>query len=251
MNGADRAVGVAAGPRLVQNFRGSRAVIVSAPADAAGVLAATLSRLGLAVERAAHPDDLPALSPEHDVVLVDGDLALAPNAGLAALPTPVVGLVGVGAPGRLRLLLQLGATAFLHKPVHAASVYSALFLAVNEHRRRRHLASLVQEHERRRRGRRHVTKAVLRLMGEHGLDDDAAYEALRRASMKARRGVEEFCEALVAGADPAASILEGVRDDARLLGGRGVRLDARPDLGRDGPSRDAGPGGRPDQTRRA
>lgn len=192
-------------PRLIQNFSGAQALLIAPPSTATDVLASTLMKLGLTVASVVPAGeapwlDLERLDPEHHIVVVDGDLPLP---GLAASavpdlpPVPVVGLVGVEAPSRLKGLLQLGATGLLRKPIHGASVYAALFLAVNEHNRRRLLEERIARHEERRRGRRHVVKAILRLMQEYGLDDDAAYEALRRDAMRARQPLEAYCEALV------------------------------------------------------
>lgn len=192
-------------PRLIQNFSGAQALLIAPPSTATDVLASTLMKLGLTVASVVPAGEAPwldfdSLDPEHHIVVVDGDLPLP---GLAASavpdlpPVPVVGLVGVEAPSRLKGLLQLGATGLLRKPIHGASVYAALFLAVNEHNRRRLLEERIARHEERRRGRRHVVKAILRLMQEHGLDDDAAYEALRRDAMRARQPLEAYCEALV------------------------------------------------------
>ena len=184
-------------PRLIQNFSGAQALLIAPQSTATDVLASTLMKLGLTVASVVPAGEAPwldfeILDPEHHIVIVDGDLPLP---GLAASavpdlpPVPVVGLVGVEAPSRLKGLLQLGATG--------ASVYAALFLAVNEHNRRRLLEERLARHEERRRGRRHVVKAILRLMQEHGLDDDAAYETLRRDAMRARQPLEAYCEALV------------------------------------------------------
>jgi hypothetical protein len=171
-------------PRLIQNFSGAQALLIAPPGTATEVLAGTLMKLGLTVAS----------------IVPAGE---APWPGIAASavsdlpPVPVVGLVGVEAPSRLKGLLQLGATGLLRKPIHGASVYAALFLAVNEHNRRRVLEERLARHEERRRGRRHVVKAILRLMQEYGLDDDAAYEVLRRDAMRARQPLETYCEALV------------------------------------------------------
>lgn len=194
-------------PRLIQNFSGMQALLIAPPGTQTDVLAATLMKLGLTVASVL-PDgeapwlDLGGLDPDRHVVIADGDLPLP---GLSAStvsdlpPIPVLGLVGVEAPSRLRALVQLGATGLLRKPIHGASVYSALFLAVNEHNRRRVLEDRLARHDERRRGRRYVVKAILRIMQEHGLDDDAAFEQLRRDAMRARQPLEAYCEAFVTG----------------------------------------------------
>lgn len=193
-------------PRLVQNFRDSRAFVVADPCAQLDTLETTLGRLGLAVHRlqaseAAGP--FAALHEDRDILLVDGDLAdpvAVPMCGASGLPqAPVIGLIGIEAPGRLRTIMGLGATALLRKPVHSAAVYSALYLGVNEHRRRREMDLRIARQEMRLQGRRYVIRAAIQLAVRHGLDDDRAYAVLRRESMRARQSLEAYCASLVDG----------------------------------------------------
>lgn len=190
--------------RLQQNFRGCRAHIIAHPSTALDVLAATLHQLGVEVRQGLGEHsrfDPGAVTAERDIVFVDGDLEAPvdmPLAGPGRLPpAPVVGLVGVEAPSRLKTLVHAGATAFLRKPVHGAAVYSALFMGVNEFLRRRDLEARLEDHEQRRRGRRYVVKAILLVMQRTGVDDDAAYSILRRGCMKSRMSLEDYCRSFV------------------------------------------------------
>ncbi|MBO0904794.1 ANTAR domain-containing response regulator [Jiella sonneratiae] len=194
--------------RFVQNFSHRRAILVSNDDRAIATLTATLGRLGLTVSHRPTKDEAADLSQEplqaaEVVLFVDGDLARAPvlplSDGSGPMPrVPVVGLVGVEAPSRLRALMQTGATAFLAKPVYAGSVFSALYLAVNEHAAKADQLAAIGAHETRRRQRRFVIKAVLKLMRERGLDDDdAAFAILRRESMQARLSIEAYCQFVV------------------------------------------------------
>ncbi|MBB3996667.1 ANTAR domain-containing response regulator [Aureimonas pseudogalii] len=190
--------------RFVQNFSQRRALIASADARAIEALSVTLGKLGLLVEPLGAEGaqaPLADLDAARDVLFLDGDLhapPIVPTGPTAELPlVPLVGLVGVEAPSRLRALMLAGATAFLPKPVYGGSVYSALYLAVNEHARKAALGSAVEELEQRRRQRRYVVKAILIVIAEAGLDDEAAFQSLRRAAMRARLGLEAYCEQLV------------------------------------------------------
>jgi AmiR/NasT family two-component response regulator len=214
--------------RLIQNLRGGRALIVAEQDAATAALVATLGRLGITplhVQSSAEELDPARLDPERDILMVDGDLGAGltwPLSPLAQLPpAPVVGLVGIEAPSQLRQLMALGATAFLRKPVHHGSIYSALFLCVNEYQRRISLERQLQELQHRRGKRRFVIKAVLDIMHRRGSDDDTAYDLLRRESMRARQSLEDYCEAYVLQsaatkgdkAEPAASPGGGGSDD--------------------------------------
>ncbi len=190
-------------PRLLQNFNGGRAVIVTANRSAVEALEITLAKLGVSAEFRAVAEprmeiDVAGLNPERDILFLDGDLdiAIAGDASEAGRPpqVPVIGLVGVEAPSRLKNLINLGATAFLRKPVHGAAVYTALFLGINQFLLRTDMNARLEDMERRRRGRRSVIKAIVSLMADAGIDDDAAYDRLRRESMRLRRGLEDHCE---------------------------------------------------------
>jgi AmiR/NasT family two-component response regulator len=193
-------------PRLVQNFSGSRAIICVGECSSLETLVRTLAKLGLAVEQRGLTErpiasTCASFNPERDILFIDGDTDVGatwsvPLPGLLP-PVPVIALVGHEAPSRLKALMQCGATAFLRKPVHGAGVYSALFVGVNEHRHRRDLEARLFEHESRRRSRRALIKAIVHLVRHEGLDDDTAYEFLRKESMKSRQSVEAFCEAFV------------------------------------------------------
>lgn len=192
--------------RLVQNFSHRRAVVVSNDERVGNTLASTLGRLGLIVDMRPGIHEAVDLSNEplswsDDVIFVDADLPLVPHvpwSSIGEMPlAPVIGLVGVEAPSRLKALIQVGATAFLYKPVYAGSVFSTLYLAVNEYARKAELCNAIEAHEGRRRQRRFVIKAVVQLMSEQKLDDDAAFALLRKRSMQTRLSIEAYCQYVV------------------------------------------------------
>jgi AmiR/NasT family two-component response regulator len=189
--------------RLLQNFKGGRALVVTRQAGSEGALGTTLAKLGVTCE---YPEivggraqiDIAALLPERDILFVDGDLegavAIEVNPVSKLPPVPVIGLVGVEAPSRLKALVNLGATSFLRKPVHGGAVYTSLFMGINQFLLRSDMYERLQSLESRRRGRRAVIRAVVLLMQDTGLNDDDAYSQLRRESMRARQSLELYCE---------------------------------------------------------
>jgi AmiR/NasT family two-component response regulator len=192
--------------RLLQNFRGTRAIVVTDRAASVDVLTTTLCRLGVNIDpldiiESIAAIDLATLQPERDFIFIDGDIndgAVLPLSAIGRLPpAPIIGLLGVSAPSRLKALMRAGATSFLRKPIHAAAVYPALFVGVNEYHRHRHLEALLEDQNRRRRGRRDVVKAIVRTMSDYDIDDDEAYDLLRRRCMKTRQTMEDFCRDLV------------------------------------------------------
>lgn len=190
-------------PRLLQNFRGGRALIVTARCGAETVLETTLAKLGVTseyppiVEGKAQIDPA-TLQAERDILFIDGDLegavAIEVDPASRLPPVPVIGLVGVEAPSRLKALVNLGATSFLRKPVHGGAVYTSLFLGINQFLLRSEMQERIQDLELRRRGRRAVVRSIILLMQQDGLDEDGAYSQLRRESMRARLSLELYCD---------------------------------------------------------
>jgi AmiR/NasT family two-component response regulator len=192
--------------RLLQNFKGGRAMVVTKHAGSETTLETTLAKLGVVTEYCEIVGgraqiDINGLQPERDILFVDGDLegAVAIEVDpVSRLPqVPVIGLVGVEAPSRLKALVNLGATSFLRKPVHGGAVYTSLFMGINQFLLRSEMHERLQDLEARRRGRRAVLRAVIWLMGENRVDEDTAYSQLRRESMRARQNLELYCEELL------------------------------------------------------
>jgi AmiR/NasT family two-component response regulator len=186
----------AAGP--IQSFRGLGALVLHDADRNRAVLERTLTQLGLCVtllEPAIEtvPD---ALLKEAGILFVDADLGALPPLSEARTP-PIVAVIGHETPSRLLRVVEIAASAFLVKPVRAQGVFSAIFVAVNGHRRlaglQAQLATMASRHA----ARRHVIKAVLTLMQRHGIDDDEAFRMLRRESMARRITVEEFSQQLI------------------------------------------------------
>ncbi|UYO51221.1 ANTAR domain-containing protein [Rhodopseudomonas palustris] len=192
--------------RPVQNFKGGRALLVMERTGREGALEPTLAKLGVSCEALQIVDgraqlDMASLQPDRDMLFVDGDLdgvlAIELNPLSHLPPVPVIGLVGVEAPSRLKALVNLGATAFLRKPVHGGAVYSALFMGINQFLLRGGMQERLQTLEERRRGRRAVLRAVVQRMRDSGLDEDGAYDQIRRESMRVRQSLESYCEDLL------------------------------------------------------
>ena len=244
--------------RLIQNFWQSRALLWAGADFKAEALERTLAKLGVSMVRVDHVDGA-TLDHNRDIVFLDADQVINPASLLmvgSSLPAaPVVGIVGVEAPSRLRLLAEAGGTAILRKPIQASAVYSALFLCVNNYRRMRAMERRIAEHARKRHGRRFVVKAIVALVQAHGIGDEEAYARLRRESMRRRSGIEEFCESLFqAGGDLAGDWAKGSaasrQSSQEREEGNALSEDTE-DGGADVDGPAGGAGGRPHQARRA
>jgi hypothetical protein len=185
-------------PAPIQSFRGLGALVLCEADRNRAVLERTLEQLGLGVTLLEPTIETvpPTLLKDAGILFVDADLGALPPLPEALTP-PLVAVIGHETPSRLLRVVEIAAGAFLVKPVRAQGVFSAIFVAVNGHRRlsglQARLAALSSRHA----ARRHVIKAVIALMQRHRIDDDEAFRMLRRESMARRITVEEFSQQLV------------------------------------------------------
>jgi response regulator NasT len=198
--------------RPVQNFRGLHALILHAADQNRTVLERTLARLGLTLQPLDPVTVEPAaqdLATDADIVFVDADSWSFAQPPCTPGRVPLVSMIGHETPSRLQRAFDMCPSAFLLKPVRPHGVFTSVFFAVNEHRRRRELEaerrSLCERHG----ARRFVTKAVLILMEQYRTDDEEAFRRLRKLSMAQRKTIEEL----------SRQIVERAREPARLRSG--------------------------------
>jgi len=195
--------------RLVQSFRGLRAVLLQTGDSDRNLLADTLVRLGLKVSAVNFSDgeetSLEVLG-NADIFFFDADIADCTSFLRNLTPAaPIVAIIGLETPTTLQRAFELGPAAVLYKPLRSSGIYSALFFATNEHRRRADLLDRLRILEERHNARRFVQKAILRLMDRHKCDDEEAFKLLRRESMRQRITVEELSMRVLAATPPRAA----------------------------------------------
>ena len=204
--------------RPVQNFRGMHALVLHAADQNRTVLERTLARLGLTLQ----PLDPATVEPTGQYLAEDADIVFvdADNWSLAQPPctpgrVPLVSMIGHETPSRLQRAFDMRPTAFLLKPVRPHGVFTSVFFAVNEHRRRleldAELRSLCERHS----ARRFVTKAVLILMEQYRTDDEEAFRRLRKLSMAQRKTIEELSRQIVARARQQPPLRTGLEQGSR------------------------------------
>lgn len=176
--------------RITTNFRGLRALALHAEGETRDTLASILERLGL-VALTRNPTIDCADLPNCDLVLFDADEEIDANL-LDDLGErhPMIALIGNEAPSRLVRVVRFGCNSHVLKPIRNTGVYSAILLAINGHARQRQTERDLAAFRQRLAGRRTVMKAVLKQMRLCGIDEDAAYEMLRRRAMERRVSIE-------------------------------------------------------------
>lgn len=178
--------------RITTNFRGLRALVLHPEGPTRDRLAAILERLGLGVSAQEIATLAQGAPPPCDLVLFDADEEIeAPLLDGLSRGLPTIALIGNEAPSRLARVVRFRCNSHILKPIRNTGVYSAVVLAINDHDRQRQTERDLAALRQRLAGRRVVMKAVLHRMETAGMDEDAAYEHLRRRAMELRVPIEE------------------------------------------------------------
>jgi two-component system, response regulator / RNA-binding antiterminator len=202
--------------RVRTNFRGLRALVLPCEERNREILSHTLARLGFEVEVEGN-----ATGGDWDVVIFDADQPVDPALACAAVRMPAIALVGVEAPSRLARIVRQRCCGYLLKPIRTTGIFTALVVAFNEFAQRQREAAERNALAARLAGRRTVTKAVIRLMGEEQIDDDEAFRRLRGESMRRRLPVEARARELLERPVETARALE--KDALRVTNGGGSK----------------------------
>lgn len=193
--------------RIKSNFRGYRAFLVGLDDANAEHLAVILTRLGLLVEVADLKAPSAGSAKSSAVVFFDADEEpetprIPENCGALAS----IAVIGNEAPSRLARVVSCGCDSHIVKPIRSTGVYTALVLAVNGRDRVLRAEAEAQLLQQRLAARRVVTKAVVALVQQMNLDDQQAYEYLRKEAMDRRISIEQMARdyLLASGAAPGS-----------------------------------------------
>lgn len=181
----------------IQELGGAHAIILHREHATVRNLSRQLGAIGLRITTCWPVLDASALGA--DFVFFDADMGHDEQFPWVSgqSPMPMIALIGSEAPGRIDWALSAGAEAQLLKPIGDGGVYSALLIARAAYEARKALLGDVESLRRRLSERQTVVRAVNFLMVS-GVDEDAAYDRLRRMAMDWRISFEDAAQRVVA-----------------------------------------------------
>ena len=188
--------------RLIQNFRGVNALVIHAEDRNRTILTETLTRLGLKIH-VSDPSDAAAIARQtrrgRDRRLrYRHDRRCGARISKRAHHGAHYRNRWARSSGPITTCLRARAVGSSPQAAASAGIYSALFFATNEHHRRHEIVQKIQLLEGRHRSRRFVTRAIVHLMRDRGIDDEEAFRLLRKESMRRRLTIEEYAVHLAA-----------------------------------------------------
>lgn len=186
--------------RIVTNFRGQRALLLTDNARERDILEVILSRLGVEIRIGEAEGLSTTLTNDCSIIFIDADNLGSPAWSLDTRPAvPIIALLGSEAPSRLSRMISFGCDSSIVKPIKNVGVYSALVLATHRWSEQRKLQDDISSLQRRVDSRRSVMQAILHHMKTKGVGEDEAYRLLRLEAMNSRKPIEEIAERICSG----------------------------------------------------
>ena len=121
----------------------------------------------------------------------------------------VIGVVGYENPSILQLVLEIGAHAVIERPIRPFGLLTQLAIARSLWLSQQDAGLRVLKLERKLAGIKKIERARLILMASQGLDEEQAYQIIRRQAMSKRVGMDEVAAAII---NAQALLKNGNRD---------------------------------------
>ncbi|MFY1664074.1 ANTAR domain-containing response regulator [Pseudomonas sp. Pseu.R1] len=175
------------------NLRDHRVLILHKQDRDYEVLSGQLVRLGLNIIVPIEGQDVPWS--DVDVCFFDANQAHKNTFPWAdgEPQVPLIAMFSAETPERIHWSLTQRVCAFLVKPVRSSGTFLALQQAIYEFSARKLASAELDTLQERVKAKRIVVKAVVKLMAQANIDEDDAYDQLRKLSMTHQLSMEEMC----------------------------------------------------------
>lgn len=116
---------------------------------------------------------------------------------IEGVPPTLIGIVSYENPSTLQIVLEIGALAVIGRPVRPFGLLTNLTIARSHWLENAEHARHVRKLERKLAGIRKIQKAKSILMDLQGLEEDAAYQTIRKQAMAKRVSMDEIATAII------------------------------------------------------
>lgn len=190
-----------AGEALLRELRRLQILVIHPSDPERSELVAQLKRIGCKV-RVEWP------MPSSIGAEIDTVFCLVEDASVGTLPwvrprppIPVVAIIQFEHPTVIRSLIEIGVTGFVGKPIRTFGVLTALIMARSIYRYERNQSAKIAKLKESLKSRRVIEKAVRTLCRANDIDEDEAYELIRRQATSKRLSMGVISESIINASD--------------------------------------------------
>jgi len=199
---------------LVNQIRDLNVLVIHQRDTYADELVQQINRIGCNVE---YLHSIPSMLPETtDVVLAEIDdgtpieILLAPTKNRLKR-IAVIGILAYENPSILDKLIKIDADAAITKPLRASGVMSTIFMAHKSKLQKQEYLTQLSKLKNKLDGVQRINQAKFVLMRLHSIDENKAYDNLRRQAMSKRTSILEIATAII----NADGILNDISDNKK------------------------------------
>lgn len=186
--------------QLLRNLKGLRIQVIHAPDTDGKALVDHLHRIGCNCETTWPLPD--AISQNADVVLISIEpehrqeiMKLFDEA--RQISTTLIAVASYEDPGTLQIILECGALAVIERPIRPFGLLTNLTIARSLWTERQEFRKRIRKLERKLAGNNRITKAKNILMETQKLDEQEAYENIRRQAMAKRISMDDLAGSII------------------------------------------------------
>ncbi|SFU19057.1 Two-component response regulator, AmiR/NasT family, consists of REC and RNA-binding antiterminator (ANTAR) domains [Mesorhizobium sp. YR577] len=186
--------------QLLRNLKGLRIQVFHAPDSDGKALVDHLHRIGCNCETTWPLPD--AISPNADVVLISIEpehrqkiLKLFNEA--QQISSTLIAVASYEDPGTLQIILECGALAIIERPIRPFGLLTNLTIARSLWMERQDFRKRIRKLERKLAGNNRIIKAKNILMETQKLDEQEAYENIRRQAMAKRISMDDLAVSII------------------------------------------------------
>lgn len=184
--------------RKFPQMRGLKVCVIGCAERDNQHLSQQFTRIGISGSFSSEFPDAVSLA-EQDLLLFDGDNSTLfhPTNILPWPELPKIALTAIETPSRLQWIAEQNVNSYIRKPIRYDGVMTAFTLALHNATRVSQLEQQIKRQDERLRARKYLFSAQLQVMNELKLEEDDAYNLLRRAAMAQHMTIENLSRELL------------------------------------------------------
>ncbi len=194
---------------IIERLRGLSALVLHPRDGDAEELLLQLNRIGCRAQAVWPPPRVDAESVDIAFILVQekpSELIVQFLERQSVAPT-LIGLAGYESPSVLNHLIELKVDSVLTKPIRPSGVLTAMVTGRRIWQECRQKDRMIGKLRSKVENSQKMTDAKLILMRLHGIEEQAAYQAMRQQAMEKRQSVSDIAEAIIQSHELLSSVV--------------------------------------------
>ena len=194
---------------IIERLRGLSALVLHPRDGDAEELLLQLNRIGCRAQAVWPPPRVDGVSVDIAFILVQEKPSgpIVEFLRRQSVTPTLIGLAGYESPSVLNYLIELKVDSVLTKPIRPSGVLTAMVTARRIWQECRQKDRMIGKLRSKVENSQKMTDAKLILMRLHGIEEQAAYQAMRQRAMETRQSISDIAEAVIQSHEMLSSVV--------------------------------------------